>query len=516
LRVAVFNRHWSTLGGGEQLAGGLASALATEHAVDLLVLERFDAAHASERLGFDLTGLEQRVLEPGTRPFLEATEGYDLLVNTSFGSALAHRARLGLYYVHFPVPHPPLMASDRRTWIGERLRSPFTDWTELTSGFWLREHAGGGCWTRDVATMDLALPREVILPFSFRLGASSWPSGRRPRVVVSVAGDVVFDGRVERTVRVSTTVTGRGVSQPLPVRISSDTFIPRLEGQNEDDRELGVVVSHVVLGPRRLPVPGRLIQPFLRDLRPPFVAEFLERYEIAANSRFTAAWVEKLWGRTARVLPPPVQLRTPGLKRAITLSVGRFFPNALGHSKKQLEMVDAFRQLFDRGFNGWELHLVGGCAAEHRRYVEEVRRAAAGLPVLVHVNARGEDLADLFAAARIFWHAAGLGEDPQLHPDRFEHFGISVIEAMSAGAVPVVFGQGGPAELVDAPRAGRVFVDPQSLVQQTQELIAMPDELDRCARAAQRVAAQFGPKPFARHALDLVAELAHQGVHPSA
>ena len=80
----------------------------------------------------------------------------------------------------------------------------------------------------------------------------------------------------------------------------------------------------------------------------------------------------------------------------------------------------------------------------------------------------------------------------------------------------MVFEQGGPAELVDVPRAGRVFVDSQSLVQQTQELIAMPAELDRCARAVQVVAAQFGPEAFARHALDLVAELAHQGAHRSA
>jgi glycosyltransferase involved in cell wall biosynthesis len=516
LKIAVFNRHWSTLGGGEQLAGGLAAVLATEHAVELLLLERFDAAHASERLGFDLTGLEQRVLEPGTRPFLEATEGYDLLVNTSFGSTSTHRARLGLYYVHFPVPHPTLVPKNPRSALGRRLWSPLAEWVEWTSGFWPPEHAGGGCWTRDEATMDLVVPRDTVVRFSLRLGASAWPTGRRPHVVVSVAGDVVFDGRVERTATVSTSVAGRGVSQPVLVRISSDTFVPRLEGQGEDDRQLGVVVSHAGLGPRRLPVPGRLVQPFVRDLRPPFVAEFLERYEVAANSGFTAAWVETLWGRTARVLPPPVQLRTPGPKHPIILSVGRFFPNALGHSKKQLEMVDAFRQLCDRGINGWELHLVGGCAAEHRRYVEDVRRAAAGLPVRIHVNARGEDLAELFAGARIFWHAAGLGEDPQQHPDRFEHFGISVIEAMSAGAVPVVFEQGGPAELVDAPRAGRVFVDSQSLVQQTQELIAMPAELDRCARAAQVVAAQFGPEAFARHALDLVAELAHQGAHRSA
>ena len=60
VKVAIYNAHWSTLGGGEQLAGGIASALGDEHDVDLLVEEEFDADEASERLGFDLRPFPQR------------------------------------------------------------------------------------------------------------------------------------------------------------------------------------------------------------------------------------------------------------------------------------------------------------------------------------------------------------------------------------------------------------------------------------------------------------------------
>jgi glycosyltransferase involved in cell wall biosynthesis len=52
------------------------------------------------------------------------------------------------------------------------------------------------------------------------------------------------------------------------------------------------------------------------------------------------------------------------------------------------------------------------------------------------------------ATASIYWHGGGFGEDPELHPERFEHFGIAVVEAMAAGAVPVVFSAAGPAEIV--------------------------------------------------------------------
>ena len=88
VRAAVYNAHWETLGGGEQLAGGMASALARRHDVDLLVRERFDAVVASERLGFDLTGFPQLEIPLGTRAFLELSERYDLLANTSFSMAV--------------------------------------------------------------------------------------------------------------------------------------------------------------------------------------------------------------------------------------------------------------------------------------------------------------------------------------------------------------------------------------------------------------------------------------------
>jgi glycosyltransferase involved in cell wall biosynthesis len=66
----------------------------------------------------------------------------------------------------------------------------------------------------------------------------------------------------------------------------------------------------------------------------------------------------------------------------------------------------------------------------------------------VHINAPGTVVEELLASASIYWHGSGLGEDQQRHPERFEHFGISVVEAMAAGAVPIVFGAAGPAEIV--------------------------------------------------------------------
>ncbi len=316
----------------------------------------------------------------------------------------------------------------------------------------------------------------------------------------------MFDGVVagKKGVQIRESVTGAGVDWPLRVHITSDSFVPRLDLGGDDDRRLGVVVSHAFLG-RRLPTHR------VADVRPLTGFgprgqhfEFLDSYDvIASNSPYTARWVREYWGRDSTVLAPPVQLRRPGTKRPIILSVGRFFPESGGHSKNQLRLVEAFRTACEQGLDGWELHLVGGCANEHRGYVEQVRRAAVGLPVRFHVNARGQDLDRLYEGASVFWHAAGFGQDELVHPDRFEHFGIGVVEAMSAGAVPVVYSKGGPADIVQATDCGFVYSTLDELASRTVALVGAPERLVALSELALRASAEYAFDRFAAN-LDAV------------
>ena len=57
MRIAVYDRYWSTLGGGEQFAGGIAAALRSHHDVDLVGPEPIDTGRFAERLSIDLAGL---------------------------------------------------------------------------------------------------------------------------------------------------------------------------------------------------------------------------------------------------------------------------------------------------------------------------------------------------------------------------------------------------------------------------------------------------------------------------
>lgn len=179
------------------------------------------------------------------------------------------------------------------------------------------------------------------------------------------------------------------------------------------------------------------------------------------------------------------------------VAVGRFFAPRSGHCKRQLELVRAFRQLVrDSGAPGWRLVLLGGCDPEHRDYLSAVRREAVGLPVEVRPNAPGALVRELLGKASLCWHGAGLGQDVERHPERAEHFGISVVEAMSAGAVPVVVGVGGPAGTVEDGVSGLHVLDLDGFAAATRRLLADPPLLERLAEGARRRATEFHAPAF--------------------
>jgi glycosyltransferase involved in cell wall biosynthesis len=207
------------------------------------------------------------------------------------------------------------------------------------------------------------------------------------------------------------------------------------------------------------------------------------------------------------VLEPPVGLRTPGAKGQVILSVGRFFAPGRGHAKKQLELVEAFGRLVASGVEGWARPVVGGCSPYARPYLEQVEAAAEGLPVVLHVDASGAEVDRLYREAALYWHATGLGEDLDVDPVRAEHFGITTVEAMSAGAVPVVIAAGGQTEIVRDGVEGHTFTDLDGLVAATRALIDDPALRGRMAAAAEARAERYGLERFGERLDSFVAGL---------
>jgi GT2 family glycosyltransferase/glycosyltransferase involved in cell wall biosynthesis len=194
--------------------------------------------------------------------------------------------------------------------------------------------------------------------------------------------------------------------------------------------------------------------------------------------------------RPVEVLAPPVQLLPLSLeKKPMILHVGRFFTG--GHCKRQDRLIEAFGRLIAQGVSA-ELHLAGSIhpEGEHRAYYDGLVRSAAGLPVFFHVNCSAGKLRQLYADSLIYWHATGFGHDVDLEPHRAEHFGISVVEAMSAGCIPIVLAAGGPAEIVTDGVNGFHFQTLPQLCELTRWLMqdSSPAALATLARAANGAA----------------------------
>jgi glycosyltransferase involved in cell wall biosynthesis len=199
------------------------------------------------------------------------------------------------------------------------------------------------------------------------------------------------------------------------------------------------------------------------------------------------------------ILSPPVpQIDAPRTdKKNIVLSVGRFFEDA--HSKRQDLIIEVFRALSAQTDVAIELHLAGASIPAHLGYLKRLQEMADGANVFFHINASAEELAQLYGDAAVYWHAAGLQADLATHPERAEHFGITVVEAMSAGCVPLAFNAGGPSEVIEDGLNGLLYNSVEELVRLSKDLFEPANAARRAAlaEAARERAMAFAVDRFA-------------------
>lgn len=196
--------------------------------------------------------------------------------------------------------------------------------------------------------------------------------------------------------------------------------------------------------------------------------------KIFCNSQFTKFYIDKAYGTESAVLYPPISLQNKKVKKEnVILHVGRFRVKnvGIGDYKKQSVMLDVFKGMVKNGLSNWKFILAAGVKNEDKEEFDRLVKAARGFPVTFEINKSNEELLELYGKAKIYWHASGFGEDLNSHPEYAEHFGISTVEAMAAGAVPVVINAGGQKEIVEEGKSGYLWNTLEEFAEKTNSLI---------------------------------------------
>lgn len=215
--------------------------------------------------------------------------------------------------------------------------------------------------------------------------------------------------------------------------------------------------------------------------------------DVLGASCWTCDLVSTRWDRPSHVLYPAVvpiaPSGTPDEKENVVLTVGRIA--AGGTNKGHAMLIETFNEL---ELPGWRLVIAGAAnydaslaAASHLETIGDGR-------VDVIVNPSFDQLSDLYRRAAIYWHGAGWGSESDSIEN--EHFGISLVEAMSAAAAPLAYAGGGPIEILKRDLPDSLWSDLDQLKSRTVDLATDGAQRNAEAMTALDVSGRFGLDAF--------------------
>lgn len=229
------------------------------------------------------------------------------------------------------------------------------------------------------------------------------------------------------------------------------------------------------------------------------------------NSEFTRSFNKnRLSGASSTIVYPPVLIHAKETKKEnIILHVGRFrVKNVAGVDdyKKQGVMIQAFKAMVDQGMHHeWKFIIAASVKEGEEDTFAVLQKEAEGYPIEFLINKSNDALWDTYNKAKIYWHASGYGEDLDAHPEYAEHFGISTVEAMGAGAVPVVINSGGQKEIVTEGENGLLWDSLEELQVKTEKVIKDENLWKTLSENAQKRAKDFSKEKFEEAILRLIA-----------
>lgn len=275
----------------------------------------------------------------------------------------------------------------------------------------------------------------------------------------------------------------------IPVRSRTRDELTHLDSL----KDLAIFVNHTFMSmlANRAPI-GIYVQMFpVRELQHPSELSAIGTYHlILSNSHFTDAYTRRRWrnsGTQMAVLWPPigtdhtltaqrVAVSLPPKSRLI-VHIGRFNPSF--HDKNQLLIIETFLEVLQKhcDLEDWHLVLAGTVTADARsqRLFDQCRALASSsggcITVKPSISSKERNL--LLSQAFGYVHATGAFLPPGLAPERCEHFGLAILEAMAHGCVPLVYGRGGIWEVASGNRGVLSFLTRSELVDGYKHLAAL-------------------------------------------
>lgn len=217
------------------------------------------------------------------------------------------------------------------------------------------------------------------------------------------------------------------------------------------------------------------------------------------NSYFTKRYIDRKFNTKSFVLYPPATIRTGVVekKENLILTVGRYSLLPNGSDFKKLEfLVGAFKKFQKKRLKGWKFAIVTSVMPEHEKEFEKFVTKSSSNYIEIHKNIGFEEITKRYSEAKIYWHAAGFGEDLEKYPERAEHFGISTVEAMSHGAVPIVVKAGGQIEIIKESENGFMWENEAQLLEKTHKVAVDKDLYIRISKEAMESSKSFSLERF--------------------
>lgn len=227
--------------------------------------------------------------------------------------------------------------------------------------------------------------------------------------------------------------------------------------------------------------------------------------KIICNSNFTKNIIDKEYGVDSIVVYPPVGVSKikPKRKEDLILYVGRF--SELAQNKGQKHLINSFKKLTsNEKYKDWKLVLAGGVEVGVGGYLESLKEQAGDLNIEFLESPDYQTLIKLYGRAKYFWSAAGYGVNSSKHPERVEHFGITLVESMAGGAVPIVYKGGGHGEIVDSGENGFLFKKLSNLVDITKKLDLDYKKLSMVSKNAKEKSKNYSYEEFEKNISGLI------------